>query len=105
MKKIVLSLALVAGCSLLVPSINSKSKTTKYVASSQDIDERVVLLAGEDARASDGTYIPASNRIRVVTICPGWGWFCRGSATIGGMTYNYNSGKGIGKPDIIIVES
>lgn len=105
MKKIVLSLALVIGLSALVFSINSKSSNVKVASSSEEVDERVSLPAGKDARASDGTYIPAENRIRVVTICPGWGWICRGSANIGGTPYSYNSGKGIGKPDIIIVES
>ncbi len=106
MKKLILSgviLMLFAG--ILTPEMKGKSNLTTAPVQNGDVDEHLELAAGQSARASDGTYISPANYLRVITFCPGWGWFCRGSATIGGVTQSYNGSKGIGKPDIIIVES
>ncbi len=69
-----------------------------------DVDEKLELPAGAEARASDGTYITAAPTNRIIYICPGWGRSCRGSATIDNLSITYSSSKGFNKPDILIMD-
>jgi len=78
------------------------AKHSSILKQSGHDEELVLLKAGQEAWATDGTHIPPQSTDVNVRICPGSGSPCSGTATVGTLVISYNGSKGVLRPDIIV---